>query len=408
LKGQVDTLSEKLIDIKSISFFSLRDVDKVQQRISHLRISLGALPHLNSADTKLIVDDINESLDSVLNKAGKLQGEINKQKKSIEATIKKHKQGINDFLRYAGYKYIVDIQPDADSYKMKLKHLDFHENIENGGMHLSFGERNAFSIVLFMYECLTRTPDLVILDDPVSSFDKNKKFAILEILFRGNESLRGKTVLMLTHDIEPIIDLLKSLGHIFQPAPVAYFLKMRSGLLSEIPITKKDVSSFSQICEENIKNLADDIVKTIYLRRHYEIANDKGLEYQLLSNLLHKRAQPVVREGDTERNMTAEEIAEGTKSIRVKLQSFDYTQLQSRVVDRTAMIKTYQAAENNYEKLQLFRLVSDENHENDVVRKYINETFHIENEYIMQLNPHKYDFIPEHIIAECDRSLGFP
>ena len=76
-----------------------------------------------------------------------------------------------------------------------------------------FGERNAFAIVLFMYEVLSTNPDLIILDDPISSFDKNKKFAILEMLFRRESAscLKNKTVLMLTHDVEPIIDTVKSL-----------------------------------------------------------------------------------------------------------------------------------------------------------------------------------------------------
>ena len=63
-------------------------------------------------------------------------------------------------------------------------------------------------------------------------------------------------------------------------------------------------------------------------------------------------------------------------------------------------------AQNNYEKLQGYRIINNENHESDVIKKFINELFHIENEYIMQLNPRKYDFVPEHIIVECDRSLG--
>jgi hypothetical protein len=37
--------------------------------------------------------------------------------------------------------------------------------------------------------------------------------------------------------------------------------------------------------------------------------------------------------------------------------------------------------------------------------KYIHESYHIENEYIMQLNPHKFDFIPEHVVRECDAFL---
>lgn len=405
LKSQIDTLREKLIDAKSVSFFSLRKVEKVKSRISDLKIDLNLLAFLNSPDTKSIVDEINSSLETVLAKAGKLQGEINKQKKGIENAIAKYKLEINTFLRYAGYKYMVDIQDEADSYKMKLKHIDFADAIENGALHLSYGEKNAFSIVLFMYECLTKNPDLVVLDDPISSFDKNKKFAILEMLFRGKESLQGKSVLMLTHDIEPIIDLIKNLSHTFQPTPQASFLKSRSGVISEIQITKADISSFAQICTDNMSNLADDIIKSIYLRRHYEIIDNKGLEYNLLSSLLHKRAQPTTRSNGNEAPMSLEEINNATVKIREKIHLFDYPNLLAKVNDREAMIEAYKTAGNNYEKLQLFRIINNENHENDVVKKYINESFHIENEYIMQLNPHKYDFVPEYIIAECNKAL---
>jgi energy-coupling factor transporter ATP-binding protein EcfA2 len=405
LKNEIDTLKEKLSDAKSISFFSLRDVEQVNSYISGLQIDLGLLASMNSPDTKAIVDEINKSLDSIGARAGILQGEINKQKRSIEKAISKYKREINTFLRYAGYKYEINIQDEANSYKMKLKHIDFPDNIDNGAFHLSYGERNAFSVILFMYECLTKNPDLVVLDDPISSFDKNKKFAILEMLFRGKESLQGKTILMLTHDIEPIIDLIKSLNHTFQPSPVAAFLKSRSGIIEEIQITKADVSSFAQICNENISCSADDVIKIIYLRRHYEIIDSKGLEYNLLSNLLHKRAQPVIRIDGNEIPMTLEQIDNATTIIAERIQLFDYQVILDKVNNRETMIAAYKAAQNNYEKLQLYRIINNENHESDVVKKFINESFHIENEYIMQLNPRKYDFIPEHIVAECDNSL---
>lgn len=405
LKGQIDTLREKLQDLKSISFFSLRDVGEINKRITSLKIDLSLLKALESEESKVIVDQVNQSLDSVLSKAGKLQGEINKQKKSIETAINKYKFEINSFLRYAGYKYVVDIQPEADSYKMKLKHLEFSEHIENGSRHLSYGERNAFSIVLFMYECLTKNPDLVVLDDPISSFDKNKKFAILEMLFRGKDSLRDKTVLMLTHDIEPVIDMVKSLSHTFQPTPVASYLSSKAGVVTELDVKKSDLLTFAQICDENIKSLDNDVIKTIYLRRLYEIVDNKGLEYQLISNLLHKRPVPMVKENGGERPMTAPEVATATATIQTKLPSFGYAKLLAEVLDEAAINNAYASATNGYEKLQLFRIINNDNHENDVVRKYINESFHIENEYIMQLNPHKYDSVPDYIIAECDQAM---
>jgi hypothetical protein len=97
LKSQIDTLKEKLCDAKSISFFSLRDVDEVQSYISGLQIDLGFLASMDSPDTRAIVDEINKSLDAVVAKAGMLQGEINKQKRSIEKSISKYKKEINSF-----------------------------------------------------------------------------------------------------------------------------------------------------------------------------------------------------------------------------------------------------------------------------------------------------------------------
>ena len=106
-------------------------------------------------------------------------------------------------------------EPPAASRQMGLfrASLDHGEHLTGGSQHLSFGERNAFSIVFFMYECLAKKPGLIILDDPISSFDKNKKYAILEMLFRRDAAscLKGKLVLMLTHDVDPIIDKIKSL-----------------------------------------------------------------------------------------------------------------------------------------------------------------------------------------------------
>jgi ABC-type Mn2+/Zn2+ transport system ATPase subunit len=408
LKGQVDTLRTKLSDLQTISFFSLRDIDVIENRIRELKIDLVLLAHLASDETKTIVEQINESLDRVLQDAGKLKGEINIQKKGIADAITKYKNEINTFLRYAGYRYKVDIQPDEQSYKMKLMHVDFVGHIDNGAKHLSFGERNAFSIVLFMYECLAKHPDLVILDDPISSFDKSKKFAMLEMLFRGKESLQAKTVLMLTHDLEPVIDLVKSLSHTFNPTPVAGFLTVKNGTVTETEVKKSDLQTFAQICRENVSTALNGVIKLIYLRRHYEILDNKGLAYQMLSSLLHKRPIASVRNpaDQNQRDMTATEVNTAAAEIQEELPSFDYATLHAIVVNEAAMRTAYASASNGYERLQLFRIINKDNHDNDVVKKYVNEAFHIENEQITQLNPHKFDWIPDYIVAECNHALG--
>lgn len=401
VKEQIDLLKDKLVALKNMTFFTFEEVEKVIDKIGSLKIKLDLLPFLNADETKKIVDVLNESLDSVLNQAGRLQGEVNKQKEGIRKTIETYKTEINDFLQYAGYKYCIDIKGDAQEYKMKLLHNDMSNSVSSGNQHLSYGEKNAFSLVLFMYECLSNNPDFIILDDPISSFDKNKKFAIIEMLFRGKRSLRGKTVLMLTHDLEPIIDMIKNLPHTFDPIPKASFLKAEKGVVIEIPIEKSDVLTFSQVCDENITTHDESIIKLVYLRRFYETINDKGHEYQLISNLLHKRDIPIDTSGEETVEMSEENIALASDKIKLKIPDFDYRIILSKLTNNSEMIDVYKACRNDYEKLQIFRIIND-THDNNVVKKYINETFHIENEYICQLNPSKYGLIPEFIVQECD------
>ncbi len=37
-----------------------------------------------------------------------------------------------------------------------------------------------------------------------------------------------------------------------------------------------------------------------------------------------------------------------------------------------------------------------------------NETYHIENEFICQLDPSRFDLIPEYVIMECDKLIALP
>ena len=403
IKDQIEMLKTKMLDLKGLSFFSMKDVDKVADYFVQVKIDLAYLPDMNSASTIELVGQINRSLDNVLAKVGVLQGEVAKQNKLIKTTIEENKTDINDFLKYAGYKYHVTVEYANSSYKMRLRHVDYTQAVENGGQHLSYGEKNAFSLVLFMYECLSKLPDMIVLDDPISSFDRNKKYAVIDMLFRGKKSLRGKTVLMMTHDLEPVIDILYNLPHKFDPLPSAAFLQSKNGTITETAISRVDISTFGKICDENIARRSDDVIKLVYLRRHYEVLDNKGLAYQLLSNLLKKRDKPFKREAGLETVLTDLEITEASGEIRKKLPAFDYSTLLAQLADAEYMKKTYRDAEFNYEKLQLFRVMQDGNPGNDVIQKFINETFHIENEYIMQINPCKYEIVPHYIIDECDR-----
>lgn len=406
IKAQVDTLKSKMFDLRGITYFSMKDEEKVSDLLISRKIDLSFLSEINSPITKELVDKINHSLEDVLSQVGLLQGEIAKQTRVIKKTIDENKSDINDFLRFAGYKYYVDVEYANETYKMRLRHVDLTEAVASGSQHLSYGEKNAFALVLFMYECLSRNPDVIILDDPISSFDKNKKYAVVDMLFRGKKSLRNKTVLMLTHDLEPIIDILYTLPHHFDPVPHAAFIELKDGAICEKPITRGDLLTFGEICDDNMRNREEDVVKLVYLRRYYEIYKRKGLSYQLLSNLLHKRASPFKKEDGQEIPLTQDEITTASTEIKSKMPSFDYSVLLQKVTDVAYMKSAFTKAVYNYEKLQIFRILQDGSQDSAVINKFINETFHIENEYIVQINPCKYEMVPSFIIEECTKIVS--
>jgi ABC-type lipoprotein export system ATPase subunit len=408
VKEQIDRLNKKFNDSKRLGFQSLKDVDKVIEVLKDQRIDINLYGHLKSEDTIQKVNIVNKSIDTLLEKAGILQGKIAIQKKHIEKIIQENKIEINSFLKNAGFDYHVDLIEDSKKqYSLKLLHKDVTDTLADVKDHLSFGERNAFSIVLFMYDALKSKSDIIILDDPISSFDKNKKYAIIDMLFRRTKSLKNKTVLMLTHDFEPILDMVFHHRDKFD-IPQASFLVNCHGNLSEKKIEKSNMKTFIDVCLENVKSTVNDVTKLVYLRRYYEIINEKGNAYQLISNLLHKRDVPLWLK-DESREMTKEEISAAVEEIKNYMANFDYNILLSKTKDDEYMKKLYHESFCNYEKLHIYRVLYDEKTdkiESSVITKFINQAFHMENDYIYQLNPCEYQLVPQFVIDECDNQLA--
>jgi len=405
----VESLLKQLHALKNVGFHSLKNVDKVSDELHKYKLDLSYYSHLNSDVSKEKTEIINNSLDAVLQKAGFLQGEIAKQKSTIKKTIEEHSTQINDFLQYAGYKYSVTInEPENETYRLVLKHIDADEiTIESACTHLSFGERNAFALVLFMYGALKENPDLIVLDDPISSFDGNKKFSLINMLFMREKSLKNRTVLLLTHEFNTVIDVMYNMPYNFSPAPKAAFLSTKNSILEEKIITKSDILSYSDVVKINISSDINVFSKLIYLRRLFEIENPRGAGWQLLSNIFHKRAVPEYHFTDRQpnRNMSEKEVVSALGEIREYIQDFNYDTEYQKTQDNNFLKTLYYGSRSNYEKLQLYRIMFNDNHPNKVVSKFINECFHMENDLLFQLNPCQYDTIPQYIIDECDIAI---
>jgi len=409
VKAQIEHLGDKFVKAQRLGFSSLKDVDKVINGLNDHRIDLSLFVHLNSENTKQKTGIVNAAIDKLLEQANQLQGMIKKQKQLIENLVKEHSAGINAFLQNAGYVYQVALLDDGTGqHRLKLVHNEINGEIANAKAHLSYGERNAFALVLFMYDVLKANPDLVVLDDPISSFDKNKKYAIVDMLFRnGSGSLRDKTVLLLTHDLEPIVDMVVHHSDRFKK-PFATFLQNSNGTLTEKEIGRANIKTFIEIANENLAAGSHILNKLIYLRRRLEVAREKALAFQVISNVLHKRQPPQIK-GEVTRDMTAQELQDGSNEIAAEIPGFDYQTLLGLITDDKQMIELYNDTASNYEKLHLYRIIfegKDNLIGSDVVKKFINEAFHIENDYIYQLNPREFQTVPHFVIEQCDHYVA--
>jgi ABC-type lipoprotein export system ATPase subunit len=406
VKEQIDRLGDKFVKAQRLGFSSLKEVDKVINGLKDHKIDLSLFMHLNAENTKQKAEIVNAAIDKLLEQANQLQGMINKQKKLIENLVKEHTDGINVFLQNAGYAYRVTLLEDsAGQPRLKLVHSETNGEILNAKAHLSYGERNAFALVLFMYDALKENPDIIVLDDPISSFDKNKKYAIVDMLFRkGTGSLRNKTVLLLTHDLEPIVDMVIHHSDRFKK-PFATFLQNNNGTLTEKEIARENIMTFIEIANMNMVSESHIINRLIYLRRRLEVGKEKGLAFQVISNVLHKRQAPELMDEGNIRIMTPQELQDGSNEIVANIPGFDYKTLLDLVTDDNKMIELYDATESNYEKLHLYRIIFDGKQDligSDVIQKFINEAFHFENDYIYQLNPREFQTVPHFVIEQCD------
>ena len=424
LRVEIEQFNGQLKKIKILDFYNLKDIENIKDEVKKYLFNLGdtsLYSYITSELTKSKVEIINNTLNELIEKISELNWKITKQKNILKSSIEKYEVNINSFLKSAWYKYTINVieEENSDKYRFVLKPLNLDIEIKNANWNLSFWEKNAFALVLFMFQSLSEKIDFIVLDDPISSFDQNKKFAILNMLFWNlGDNLRWKTILILTHDFEPVIDIIKNeLPKSLSNNKNAYFLENNNWQLIEKEIKKEHIKTFNKICIENLDKDIHILNKCIFLRRKYEIDENKWLEYNLLSSLIHKRKNPTKKVYNTKTEeidsiiLTAGEISETSDYIKRYIPGFDYYNVYNDITDNNKIKEIYKNSSSNYEKFQIYRIIKDDwkwkvRIDDSVIKKFIDESFHIENDYLFQLNPINYELVPLYVIEECNKDLN--
>jgi hypothetical protein len=96
--------------------------------------------------------------------------------------------------------------------------------------------------------------------------------------------------------------------------------------------------------------------------------------------------------------------------IQKIIPDFDFDVLLAQLKDREILKSKFEDTDVGYEKVQIFRIASvlgdDVTPADAAFKKFVNESHHIENEYVMQLNPREFDAVPEHVVRSCSELLS--
>jgi len=414
--NELKFLVEKIINVSDFNSFQVRseDISHLDEQLKTLKIDISHLDMFNNQKVKNLIDFINKQIDSVLGETELLKNDIGQLKGLIGSAKKSAITDINEFLSTAGINYEFEIKYESENItKTILRYISKTKEpveVDNINPHLSWGERNAFALVLFMHYALSQNPGIIILDDPISSFDSHKKYAIINRLFSPKKkSFNKKTVLMLTHDLQPIIDCLIN-NKPNREFVSAYFLQNKDGVISEQEISHTDIESLPMLLAAHSKNdKLNKIHRVASLRKLLELMpnNDpaQNIACNLLSCLLHGKTKPSYKdEAGTE--LTDEEIKSGEEFIKQYIADFEYTNYSTNVFTKDYLLKIFNEDRNSYVRLLVFRVLlavlnlrSQIN--DDPLLKYIDEQFHIENDYLFGLNFMKYDIVPDFVIPKC-------
>lgn len=426
--SEVTYLKEKIYNITTFDSYKVEksDISNLSNILLDLKISTNDLEYFNNENLIKSIDIINSSITEMLGKISDLQKEIGKMNSLVISKMSSCKKEINSFLKLAGFNYEFDIVKDGDEKNSitVLKYVNSdNEKIQVSDIekHLSWGEKNAFALVLFMYYALSKNPNLIILDDPISSFDGNKKYAIINRLFcnKGDyeDSFYNKTVLMLTHDFEPIIDF--GINHKPTKETNMWYLKNNNGIIKEqkINVSSDVLSTIKFYYNESINEDNNIISRICFLRKYLEhISTKKNSEenaYNILSSIIHGDNLRKKIDDEQYEDLSVDEIKNGEEWIKQFIKTFDSNKILRDNINNKYILDSYKTETNNYIKIQLFRVYLESSgnrnklkERNSIVLKYIDEIYHIENDYIFSLDLIKFDIIPDFIINSIDEFMS--
>lgn len=311
-------------------------------------------------------------------------------KKETKSILTRKLKQINDYFK------IFDVPYEINAKYNRGKITDYHLSLIKDtkkidrNKSLSNGEKVIVSLILFLLENEKKDNDLIIIDDPVSSFDNVKRGLIYQLI---RKKLNKKTVLILSHDsvfIKYAINDKKNQGKLD-------YIDNHNDVISVNDVKKEDVDYYLNFVRKHLQmnpNLPY-YIKILNVRFFYELEKEQPF-YRYLSRIIHcEDKKKVLKSLGTKSEVDI--LSEIEKKTGTCLPCFDESYYKNiSIVDIS-----------DFEKACLLRQMDELKKINiESIRNIINDYVHINSSLIICLDQYKYSFCTKHLRDEIKTYLS--
>lgn len=320
-----------------------------------------------------------------------LKSAFRKAKDNTSNILKNKTQMINRILTNFSIPYEISAKYYKDritDYRLIHKN-DVTKNDDKE--RLSTGERYIVSLILFILQVQKESPNLIIFDDPVSSYDEYRRKQVLDLII---DKLKQKTVLILSHD------------QVF----AKYAVLSKSNYIGNIDYYEhfSDVARFNKIESSDFEVYADSVlnrinelpnsqyyVKVVSLRTLCEGKYD--IIYSYLSSILH--ATPVhkihnlLMEHNTNENEVLEKIKNKFNIVLSNVQDDYYKNIDTRdltVFEKGLLLREYLEFHPNIDKK---------------IKKELDSYVHLNSRLHLCLNPYSFPFCSQKVYETINLNI---
>lgn len=355
--------------------------------------TLNAFPKL-----KPIIEKLNNNLNNIKKIMGKNKTTFNE---IVGTNLKK----LNNYIKKLGipYEFRLD-QHDLNQKEASfiLYHVD-DENKFNRVSGLSSGEQNMISLIIFL---LIEDGELIIIDDPASSYDHFRRKTILDMIY---EFSNNRTILVLSHDNvflkyallqRDYSERKKQSKQNLSDIEKKYYeltgnISYLENFNDECNVKTVKIDDFKPIeyhIKNHLANLDEDASfyrKVINLRllaeiKKYDNDEESKLVYGYLSAILHKEKREAILNKLRLKNVSEEEILD--------------------IIEKEFEYKLEKIPENyisipDYDKFSTFEIAISEreNLGNTIEKDELNNIVHYNDTLLINLNPYKFNTYSSYI-----------